>query len=293
MKPILALMMTAAILAMSAPTWAEDEGEADPNESSTPDAAEASRVKGYKVEKPKPGAPEAEDEAPIEHRAQPKTLIKLPPQRQLGAAERRVAASGGGASTGSGAGISCDKSDPPLTRVIREEVHNLVRDSNRIRYFAFGPNEAISYKFTAQKSGSGGFATDEGTQSRRESTLMSVSETPCDFDVEKALAGMDRGPNSPRGKWSPCHMYNIGPGGSIGIVPIGQALPPGANTSAICFVKPGKTYYFNIRSFSADWINKRDYRDSCAESAKTMGPNLRCGGIWQYIGSEVDEGKKK
>ena len=119
---------------------------------------------------------------------------------------------------------------------------------------------------------------------------MSVSETACDFDAEKALTDMDRGPNTPRGKPAPCYRYNIGPGGNILIVPIGQALPAGTNMAPICFVKPGKTYYFNIRSFSADWINKRDYRDACAESAKTFGPNLKCGGIWQYIGQEAASG---
>ncbi len=291
-KPALALM-AACVLSLCSPLRAEDDEAEESSETATSAAAAAARNKGYKVEGTRPAPATDEDEAPIERHREPRTLFTAPPQRPLGAAERRAAAAGGGASSGTGAGISCEKSDPPLTRVIREEVHGLIRDTNKIRQFAFGPNEAISYKFTAQKSGSGGFSTNEGTQARRESTLMSVSETPCDFDVEKALAGMDRGPASPRGKWSPCHVYNIGPGGGIGIVPIGQALAPGANTSAICFVKPGKTYYFNIRSFSADYVNKRDYRDACAVSAKTMGPGLKCGGIWQFIGSEAGGGEKK
>ena len=289
-KPALALMIV-GVLALSVPSRAQDEGDEEPNQNTAPIAADAARTKGFKAEAANPPpATDAEVAAPVERHAEPKSSFTAPPQRRLGAAEPRAAATGGEASSGPGAGIACEKSDPPLTRVVREEVRDLIRDTNKIHWFAFGPNEAISYKFTAQKTGWGGFQTNEGTQSRREATLISVSETACDFDAEKALSDMDRGPNTPR-KSSPCHVYALGPGGVITMVPIGQALPPGTQTGHICWIKPGKTYYFNIRSFSADWINKRDYRDACAESAKTMGPNLKCGGIWQFIGAEVPGAK--
>lgn len=169
-----------------------------------------------------------------------------------------------------------------MTRVIREERPNLLKETNKVEWFSFGPNEAISYKFIAQKSGVGGFSTNEGTNARRVSTLITVSQTPCDFDAAKALAGIDRGPGVKRGKWDACHIYNIGPGGVITMVPAGQALAPGANKDSVCLVEPGKTYYFNIRAFAPD-----PNRDACAESAKTMGSGLKCGGIWQFIGSEA------
>ncbi|MBI5200267.1 MAG: hypothetical protein HY925_01660 [Elusimicrobia bacterium] len=190
-------------------------------------------------------------------------------------------------------GISCEDSYPPLTGgVIREELHDLVRDTNKPHWFAYGPNQAVSYAFTAQ---AGGFNTNEGTAARRTSTLITVSETPCDFDYEKALAGIDRGPTAPKGVWDACRIYNVGPGGAINMLLEGQVLPPGTSPIPYCWLKPGKTYYFNIRSFQADdtfdpnhAAQKSDYRDSCAEDAKNFGfgPGLKCGGIWQFVAAD-------
>ena len=291
-KPALAVLVLSLSFAVAR---AEDgDEEATPSPSSTPAASAAAREKGYRTEEAKTATPpDVEEDSPMERHLESKTLVTAPPQRPLATAERRAAASGGAAS--SGVGISCEQSEPPLARVIHEDRPNLLRDTNKIERFAFGPNEAISYKFTAQKSGSGGFGTEESTNARREPTLITVSETPCDFDVKKALAGIDRGPTSPRGKWDACHIYNVGPGGTINMVPTGQALAPGANKDAICFVSPGKTYYFNIRSLSVDNVilTPTSVHDACAESAKTMGAGLKCGGIWQFIGAETDAAKKK
>lgn len=285
-KTALALM-AACVLSLCLPLRAEDDDAEEPKESATSAAAAAARNKGYKTDETQI-APSADDEAPVERHSDPRTLTQAPPQRPLGAAERRAASAAGGASSGAGGGISCDKSSPPLTRVIREERPNLLRGTNKIEEFVLGPNEAISYKFIAQKSGWGGFQTNEGTNARRVSTLLSVSETPCDFDAAKALAGSDQGGNAPRRKSNPCYAYAIGPGAVITVLPEGQVVSPGKPTNHLCVLKPGKVYYFNIRSFAAN-----PNRDACAESAKTMGPNLKCGGIWQFIGSEAGGAEKK
>jgi hypothetical protein len=282
-KPLLALTI-AASLALAAPLRAQDEGGENSKRDATP-AAAAALNKGYKAEVAAPASEaEPEDAPPVESHGAPLNPAKTPPQRPLGAAERRAAASGGGVETAAAAtGLSCDQSDPPLTGgVIREDRPNLLRDTNKIEWYAIGPNQALSVKFTAQKSGMGGFQTNEGTNARKQTHMANVSETPCDFDAKKAMAGSTWGGINRPGKRNPC--YDFGPTGTvITIVPTSQALNPGTNTAHICWVKPGKTYYYNIRTFLPD-----PSRDQCAEDAKTMRwPGMKCGGLWQFIGGET------
>jgi hypothetical protein len=281
-KPLLVLTIGAA-LAMAAPLWAQDEGDAYSEQASTPTAAVLKKGYTTEVASPPPEA-EPEDGPPVESHGAP--LKPMPPLHPL---SRRAAAAGGSAQTGATApGLSCDKSDPPLTGgVIRETRPNLLRDTNKPIWYEVGPNQALSIKFTAQKSGMGGFGTEMATNARTEPHMVNVSETPCDFDLKKTFAGNDWGGIKRPGKPNPCYAFAaVGPG--ITIVPEGQTLAPGANTAAICFVKPGKTYYFNIRTFAPD-----PNRDMCAEDAKTMGPSLKCGGIWQFVGAELGSDKQK
>ena len=85
-------------------------------------------------------------------------------------------------------------------------------------------------------------------------------------------------------KWDPCHNFN-GDSGTINIAPVGQPLPSGLSPWNVCRVKPGQTYYFNMRSFE-------NHRDACAELVKTH-PNIKCGGIWVFNGSGLVEAKSK
>ena len=253
------------------------------------DAASAARDKGYKAEAAATTPEEApqEDTIPSERPSEPKSSIALPPQRPLGSAERRAAASGtGGTEAGSSAGISCEQSAPPLTRVIRVDFPDLI--TGRVWPFTYGPNEAISVKFTTPLSGFGGFTTYEHVSAGAPTPmLINVSETPCDFNVETSMAGATaRAVGGPAliSKWDPCHNFN-GDSGTISIARVGQVLPTGVAPWTVCRVKPGKTYYFNMRSFE-------NRRDACAELVKTH-PNLKCGGIWQFNGSEIVERKSK
>jgi len=275
-------LMVAGVLSLSAQLRADDGEDAETQDAAAPVAAEAARNKGFKAEAANTApATDTKVGAPIEHPSQPKTSFTPPPRRPLGAAERRAAGSVSGDAAPSASGISCEKSDPPLTRVIHKDFPNRKGDPNSGTW-AVGPNEAISYKFTAPKSGGGGFSTDLGTNARIVPHMITVSETPCDFDGVKAVSGRQVGPNEPKPKFVPCYEA-AGPGGTINFATIGLALPPGTPTVHICWLKPGKTYYFNIRTY----LPFPD-RDACAEEARTFGPNLRCGGIWGYTGAMAD-----
>jgi len=275
-KPLLALTIGAS-LALAVPLRAQGEGGEDSKQDPTPAAAALN--KGYKAEVASP-SPEAEPEdgPPVESQGEPPAAAKTPPQRPLGAVARQAAASGGSVVTDAAVpGLSCDKSDPPLTGgVIREDRPNIARESGPGNYvwYAIGPNEALSIKFTAPSRGLGGFVTDMATNARPEAHLTNVSETPCDFDVKKTFAGSPYGGITRPGKHNACYQFGA-VNTLITIVPTGQPFPPGASTAHICFVKPGKTYYYNIRTFAPD-----PNRDMCAEDAKTMRwPGMKCGGL--------------
>ena len=293
-KTALALML-AGVFALSAPLRAEDDREEEVSEAAEPSAATPAAAphalnKGYKTEAAATAAPVTNTEvaAPVERRDELKSSLTAPPQRQLGA-ERRAAAAVGGTAAGSGAGISCADSVPKLARVIRQVHVNLFRYTNRVYLYELSPNEALSVEFTAPKSGGGGFATSDGTNAREVSTIVSLSETACDFNWEKALAARQVGPNEKRPTPSPCLDSNVNGRTSLSFVIEGTALTPGTSASAastLCVLKPGKTYYFNIRTL----VLGPDVApfDACARDAKTMGPDLKCGGFWQFFGGDAE-----
>ena len=297
-KTALALML-AGVFALSAPLRAEDDHEEEASETAeptaatpaaTPDASPHALNKGYKAEAAAT-APVTNTEvaAPAVLRDEPQSWITAPPQRPLGAVVGRAAGGGGGTASGSGAGISCEDSVPKLRNVIRQVHVNLFRYTNRVYLFELGPNEAISVEFTAPKSGGGGFHTNYGTNAREVSLVQSLSETPCDFNLKKALAARQVGPNEPRPTISPCHVFSINAASGLGFVIEGTALTPGTNASAastLCVLKPGKTYYYNIRTIRIE-PNRAPF-DDCAADAEIMGSDLKCGGLWQFIGGDAE-----
>ena len=157
-----------------------------------------------------------------------------------------------------------------------------------VELFAFGPNQALSYKFIAPKTGGGGFGITMATNATWAPMFMTVSETPCDFDIKKLLASSDRGPNFPRAIPNACYGYAPGDGAGMNVMAAGQATPTGMFNPAICFITPGKTYYFNIRSLSLS-----PARDGCAEAAKTSDLNFKCGGHLTISWAEEAAGKNK
>ena len=260
------------VFALSASAVRADDDE-EATSAETPAAAAAARDKGYRAEKPTQATTKVDEEdAPVSRPSASQGGLTPPPQRPLGAAERKAASSSGGGAS-SAAGISCEKSEPPLARVIRIDDPEAFNGSAKQISFSYGPNEAISYKFIAQKSVWGGFTVlghvSAGAQTPM---LMSVSETPCDFNVEKSMARAEA--VGPAGlKQDPCYLFTGGEG-TLNFAAVGTALPRDGAGAIQCRLKPGKTYYYNMRSYEGG-------QDACAKLAKTH-PGIKCGGIWRY-----------
>ena len=89
-KPILAFL----ILAVSVSHLRAEDGDEEPTSSpaSTPAASAAARNKGYHAEQAQSVTPpDNDEESPIERHPSSNSLVTAPPQRPLGAAERRSA----------------------------------------------------------------------------------------------------------------------------------------------------------------------------------------------------------
>ncbi|MCM2268383.1 MAG: hypothetical protein NDI60_11505 [Elusimicrobiales bacterium] len=159
---------------------------------------------------------------------------------------------------GLGAGVACKDSIPALAGVKSEPLPSWDWLSGRVVYFSLKPNEALSYKFTAPDKGYIRFVTQEATNARQVNLLISVSETPCDFDARKAAANV-------RGK---CHAMMK--------FPQVDAVISGAVDG--CRLQAGKTYYFNIRTYLDNPV-----RDACAAELpffRSVNQQPLCGGIF-------------
>lgn len=270
-------------LLLSVVARAEDGDDAPAPGSGRPEAAAAARDKGYQADKAEAGVvPGDSDEAnPIERHDAPGSSNGLqsppPAQRKIGKGSDTDSPSGGG--VGGGGGVACEKSIPALTAVHRYELPDLASMVGRVFDYQMRPNEAVSFKFTAPKSGSGGFALNETPYVPSVMAYATISSVPCDFSTS---GGLD-----PNGVISgSCHIGRVFPNVSFTVNGSGK-LGTG------CGVKPGGTYYFNIRFLG--WNGKEKsvaYEDSCASLIKQFGPgaNGKCGGLFSFNGS-FDTGK--
>lgn len=262
------LLLLAATLVFAAPPVRAQDEEAAP--SGKPEAAAAARDKGYRAEEAEQKSTEADEaEGPTERHADTR-VISAVPQRQLGAGASNGQSGGAGSGGASGgAGKSCEASVPKLTKVYRKEL-NFFDKINRGTVIKYGlaANEAVTYRFKTPASGAGFLKTEMGSDYRPASVLLSVSETPCDFDTEKALR-KDPG----------CYNWS---GGEVRF----QIAPANAKGYGSCILKPETYYYFNIRHLNQSETGQP--QDSCAAQAdffKSSGIKPVCGGIWVAIGN--------
>jgi hypothetical protein len=110
-----------------------------------------------------------------------------------------------------------------------------------------GPNEAITYQFTGPTSGSyvGDIFLTQASGSYPATTFVSISETPCDFDVAKATAG------------NACYTSEPTENGF-------QFQVTSGTVAARCKIAPGVTYYLNVR-----FLDRRSPSvDTCAASGQ-------------------------
>jgi hypothetical protein len=141
---------------------------------------------------------------------------------------------GGGASLNAYAAenvaAKCANSTPAITRLWQHNINfGTYQGSGANDYPVLGANEAITYKFVAPAEGATQYIQYfEGTQAFNATGFMSVSSTPCDFDVSKVNKNA-------------CYASNPT---STGVYYLSTN---GAASQFYCKLNPGQIYYLNLR----------------------------------------------
>ena len=159
----------------------------------------------------------------------------------------------------------CSNATPAITRLWQHNIDfTKYQNSGGNDYPFLAANEAITFKFTAPAEGKSNiFQYNEGTQVSFVSGFMSVSDKPCDFDVNKLVAGPGR---------SACFSSE-----AYGLS-IYYRSTAGAVATYECKMVPGQTYYLNLRMQDARPVSRGGTPtiDSCASSGSGL-----CGGYVQ------------
>jgi hypothetical protein len=157
----------------------------------------------------------------------------------------------------------CANATPAITRLWQHNINFATYQGSGANDYPFlGANEAISYKFVAPAEGATQLIQyNEGTQVFNATGFMSISSTPCDFDVSKVA-----GPNR-----SACYSSNPTSAGIYYLATTGAS-------PYFCKLAPGQTYYLNLRMQDARPASQGGSPtvDSCAASGAGT-----CGGYLQ------------
>ncbi len=163
---------------------------------------------------------------------------------------------------------SCANSNAQLTAstagVTRRWQHNIdltaYQQNTPVEYVSMGAGEAFTYMFTPS-SGYRFIQFNEATLARFVPTFMSISTTPCDFDVTKLASGPGR---------DYCYVSTATANSVYYQVTTGTVSVP------FCKLTPGTKYYLNIRFLDARPTGGNLSVDSCAASGWPT-----CGGVLQ------------
>ncbi len=154
---------------------------------------------------------------------------------------------------------------PPLTRSWQ---HNIdladYKGKNAFDFFEMPANQALSYKFTVGiDDAAGGFIYNDASNARVRPTFISITQTPCNFDVTK----LEPGPNR-----DPCFSTGIN-GQGVNWANITTELP-----ASYCRLVKGTTYYLNLRFQDGRPVSEggSPTTDSCTGVGN-------CGGIIQIL----------
>ncbi len=286
MTKSIALLLIPAVLLCVSSVRAQEDGEEAPTEDARATApVHRAAGKAFNAPRPRPAAPAAGGDS-----VEPSTESENAPGS--GGGDSSSAISGGGSSLGdrgigtgkadsapgtaksnspsgegggSSGGVSCEKSDPKLSAVHRREIDlkAFSQTDGFVRY-ELRSGEALSVKFKTPHSGFGFFTTGDSTSAREVANLMTISQTPCDFDAAKAA------------KKDPCHVQMIhGAEVRFQIAPAQKGIGWGG-----CILKPDSVYYMNIRNLTSPVEGVASF-DSCDDWHGT-GVKPCCGGWWQF-----------
>ena len=154
---------------------------------------------------------------------------------------------------------------PPLTRSWQ---HNIdladYKGKNAFDFFDMPANQSLSYKFTVGiVDAAGGFIYNDSANARVRPTFISITQTPCNFDVSKLVPGLDR---------DPCFSTGIN-GQGVNWANITTELP-----ASYCRLVKGTTYYLNLR-----FQDGRPAMDGGSPTTDSCTGAGNCGGIIQIL----------
>ena len=163
------------------------------------------------------------------------------------------------------AATKCSNATPAITRLWQHNISFPTYAASGGNDYPFlAPNEAMTWKFVAPAEGTTQVIQyNEGTQVFNSSGYLSISDKPCDFDVNKLAAGPSK---------TACHSSEANG------VSIYYRATSGAVASYECKMVPGQTYYLNLRMQDARPVSRGGSPtvDSCAASGAGI-----CGGYVQ------------
>ena len=157
----------------------------------------------------------------------------------------------------------CSNTQPAITTAWHHNIDFADHGGKQnLDYFDMAPNEALTYQFVAGTTGVGSITVGDSTQVPLVATFISLSSSPCDFDVTKLVPGPTR---------SFCYSSQ----------PLENSLAYEVTSGPVSFVLnckliPGNTYYLNLR-FQDGVTPGANTTDSCAPRG-----GARCGG-WIQI----------
>jgi hypothetical protein len=163
------------------------------------------------------------------------------------------------------AATKCSNATPAINRLWQHNISfPIYATSGGNDYPFLAPNEAMTWRFIAPAEGTTQVIQyNEGTQVFNSSGYLSISDKPCDFDVNKLVPGSGK---------SACHSSE-----ATG-VSIYYKATNGTAASYECKMIPGQTYYLNLRMQDARPASQGGSPtiDSCAASGAGL-----CGGYVQ------------
>lgn len=156
---------------------------------------------------------------------------------------------------------SCSASNSQLgtnAGIVRRWQHNIDFGDHQVNqgidYVAMAPRESLTYMFTAPTTqGVQRIQFQRDTSATWVPVMMSLSQTPCDFDQTK-LTPANR---------NYCYVADNN---------IYYQMTNGSTTAPYCALRPGTKYYLNIRFLRTADLNN----DPCS-----LTPSQRCGGVLQ------------
>jgi hypothetical protein len=153
-----------------------------------------------------------------------------------------------------------------MPAVVADAQGNIIADYGQQKVFALTPGQALAFRVKLPRGTIGGIAATNASVGSEAARFISISETPCDFNAQKAVAN------------DVCYTSSAGDiGANI------QYIVSDTPVAGRCTLKPDTPYYINYRhELARDTTNNGSPRDDCsARGHGVCGSAVVFGGLRQ------------